>query len=184
MSEIKELIQINFVDVFFSIFVILFAAKVMWTVFEWLIIEKLGIETKGMRHRREEHELLIKTSEELTILKDKHEESVKQSILHDDKIKESIIKVSNKVDVLADTINEMRELQDQDKLSEYKDRIGQSYRYYNERKYSDWNPIPYWNHMEKEALEGLIEQYEAHGGKNSFVHSVVEPEIQKWKVVD
>ena len=38
--------------------------------------------------------------------------------------------------------------------------------------------------MEREALEGLIEQYEAHGGKNSFVHSVVEPEMQIWKVID
>ena len=38
--------------------------------------------------------------------------------------------------------------------------------------------------MEKEALEGLIKQYEEHGGKNSFVHSIVEPEMQKWKVID
>ena len=44
--------------------------------------------------------------------------------------------------------------------------------------------MPYWNHMAKEALEGLIRQYESHGGSNSFVHSIVEPEIQTWKLVD
>ena len=55
---------------------------------------------------------------------------------------------------------------------------------YKERKYSEEEPVPYWNYMEKEALEGLIKQYESHGGKNSFVHSIVEPEMHTWKVIE
>lgn len=184
MNEIKELVHINFVDVFISIFIILFGAKAILAALEWLCVDKLGLETRGMRHRREEHELLIKTSEELTKLKDKHEESVKQSIIHDNQIKDTMTQLAEKVDILSDSLQEMKETQDEDKRSEYKDRIGQSYRYYHGRQYSDEHPVPYLNSMEKEALEGLIKGYEAHGGKNSFVHSIVEPEMQTWILID
>ena len=35
--------------------------------------------------------------------------------------------------------------------------------------------------MEFEALEDLIETYENYGGKNSFVHSVVQKEMYEWE---
>lgn len=60
--------------------------------------------------------------------------------------------------------------------AEMKDKIGQQYRYYHEKKK--------WNEMEREALNDLIEEYEDAGGKNSFVHSVVQPESYLWEVVD
>ena len=59
---------------------------------------------------------------------------------------------------------------------EQKDRISQSYRYYHAKGQ--------WNSMEKEAFDGLIRDYESHGGENSFVHSVCEPESCTWKIVD
>jgi hypothetical protein len=37
--------------------------------------------------------------------------------------------------------------------------------------------------MAFETLRDLIEEYEAHGGVNSFVHSVVEQEMHNWKRV-
>ena len=103
---------------------------------------------------------------------------------HDKILQNNISVLNEKVDSLSLSISEMRKIQDEDKLAEYKDKIGDSYRYYSEREYSETNPVPYWNHMEKESLEGLISQYEAHGGKNSFVHSIVETEMQKWKVIN
>ena len=36
--------------------------------------------------------------------------------------------------------------------------------------------------MEKESLEDLIASYEDAGGKNSFVHSLVVPEMYTWEV--
>ena len=95
-----------------------------------------------------------------------------------------ISKISTVVDRIKDEVTLMRKQRDEDKLAEYKDKVGQSYRCYKERKYSEEEPVPYWNHMEKEALEGLIKQYESHGGENSFVHSIVEPEMQTWKVIE
>ena len=71
MSEIIELTKINFSYVFISVFAILIAIKAIVSLFEW-IFEKFGIETKWMRTRREEYELLIQTSKDLNDFKKEH----------------------------------------------------------------------------------------------------------------
>ena len=38
--------------------------------------------------------------------------------------------------------------------------------------------------MEKEAFDGLIEEYEEAGGNNSFVHDIVMPESYTWELVE
>lgn len=58
--------------------------------------------------------------------------------------------------------------------AELKDKIRRSYQVYHERGY--------WNEMEKEALEDLLEEYESHGGNNSFCHSIVQPEMYTWEI--
>lgn len=60
--------------------------------------------------------------------------------------------------------------------AELKDKISRSYRYYHS--------IGKINDMELEALEDLIEEYEAADGQNSFVHSVVQKEMYTWEKVD
>lgn len=183
MDTILELFKLDVSSLTINLFIIMSGSIAMFTIIG-KFSEIIGKPVKWIRKKDEEHALLLQTSQGLKALQDKHKEAVSQSIRHDEMIKDSVSKLSQKVDTLSDIITEMRRIQDEDKLAEYKDKIGQSYRYYCERKYSSENPIVYWNSMEKEALEGLIEQYEAHGGKNSFVHSVVEPEIQKWRVID
>lgn len=58
--------------------------------------------------------------------------------------------------------------------AELKDKIRRSYQVYHERGY--------WNEMEREALEDLLEEYESHGGTNSFCHSIVQPEMYTWEL--
>ena len=174
MNEITELVHINFVDVFLSIFVILFAARVIVTLFEW-VIDKLGIETRKMRQKREEHELLIKTSEELTVLKDKHEESVKESIRHDQMIKDDISNLADTVNGIADTLADMQKRENDTKLKELKDSL---IRYYN--KYKD---IGEWSKIEKDAFWDLFYDYEERGG-NGYLHSEVEPVMRSLREVD
>lgn len=183
MDAIKELTQINYGTLIISICTILLAFKFMWTLFDWFI-KLLGLETRSMRLKREEHELLIATSKALNELKEKECEDTKQAIKHDQMIKKNLAMVSETMIQIKEEVTLMRTLRDNDKLAEYKDKVGQGYRFYKQRKFSDEEPIPYWNHMEKEALEGLIQQYESHGGSNSFVHSIVEPEMQTWKLID
>lgn len=182
MGAIEQLINLNYSSFIFTCFVIMSGFISGYTIIG-KVSEIIGKPVKWVREKQKDHKLLIDTIESLKELHTVHEESVKQSIRHDKMIKDTVKELSIKVELLSKDMKDMKDTRDSDKLAEYKDKIGESYRLYNERKYSEDNPIPYWNHIEKESLEGLIKQYEFHGGKNSFVHSIVEPEIHKWKVI-
>ena len=86
MNEIIELTNVDFKSVFISVFVILIALKVIISLFEGFV-NKLGLETKWMRKRREEHELLIQTSQNLAALQKQHIHDVEESDAHDEDIK-------------------------------------------------------------------------------------------------
>lgn len=165
MNAIENLSEINYLLLILAFFAVLFATKEIIEIFSYFK-KKLRIKT-GSEEDKESIEKRIQTLEE-----------------HDKWQYNELTKISDAVGHIKDEVTLMREQQDEDKLAEYKDKVGQSYRYYKQRKYSEEEPIPYWNHMEKEALEGLIKQYESHGGKNSFVHSIVEPEMQTWKLIE
>lgn len=104
MDAIQELLKINFGYVFISVFVILFGIKVIVSIFEW-IVDKLGLETKWMRKKREEHELLIQTSQSLTELQKRHQEDIKQSDIHDKHIENEL------TDFMAEIRNSISETQ-------------------------------------------------------------------------
>ena len=70
MNEIIELTNLDFSSIFISVFIILVGIKAVVSLFEW-IINKLGLETKWMREKREEHELLLNTSNSLISLQEK-----------------------------------------------------------------------------------------------------------------
>lgn len=183
MDAINLLLKQDITSLILSIFIIMSAVIAMFSIIG-KFSEIIGKPVRWIRKKNQDHELLMKTIQSLTTLQHKHEYDVNESNNHDKILQDKISDINKKVDSLSITIFEMRKIQDEDKLAEYKDKIGDSYRYYSEREYSETNPVPYWNHMEKESLEGLISQYEAHGGKNSFVHSIVETEMQKWKVIN
>lgn len=174
MNEIIEMTQINFSNLFISVFVILIGIKAIVSLFEW-IIEKLGIETKMFRRKREDRELLIKTSDELSVLKDKHEESVKESIRHDKMIKEDISNLTDTVNGIVNTLADMQKKANDTKLKELKDSL---VRYYN--KYKD---IGEWSKLEKDAFWDLFDDYEARGG-DGYVHSVIEPVMRELREVE
>lgn len=89
MDAIKELMQMDFSSVFISVFIILLGVKATVSIFEW-VTDKLGLETKWMRKRREEHELLIQTSQNLVALREKHNHDVEESDAHDEDIKKAL----------------------------------------------------------------------------------------------
>ncbi|MCM1232642.1 MAG: hypothetical protein NC489_21155 [Ruminococcus flavefaciens] len=89
MNDIIELTKIDFVYVFISVFVILFAIKVVFSLFEW-IFDKLGLETKWMRSKKEEHNLLIQTAQNLTELQERHQKDIERSDKRDEEISNDI----------------------------------------------------------------------------------------------
>lgn len=81
------------IDLFgwFIIFVsLVLVFQFLYKTFAEGIIQKFGIETKKMRQRREDHELLIKTSQNLALLQEKHESDNEISNQHDNELKELI----------------------------------------------------------------------------------------------
>lgn len=93
MNNIIELTKIDFAYVFIAVILILVGIKFIVSLFEW-IVRKLSLETKWMRQKREEHDLLIKTSQNLTALQKKHEEDVKRSDQRDEEISNDIKKLT------------------------------------------------------------------------------------------
>lgn len=102
MEEIKEFMQVDFSLLFFSMFIVLVGIKSITSIFEW-VINKLGLETKWMRKKREEHDLLIQTSKNLAAFQEEHAEDVRQSIIHDNRIKEDL---SVFMDDMKNTVSE------------------------------------------------------------------------------
>lgn len=93
MDAIKELTQIDYSSLLISICVVLFGIKAIVSVFEWFI-DKLGLETKGMRKQREEHDLLIRTSQNISELQRKHIEDMEYSNTRDEEICKDIQKLT------------------------------------------------------------------------------------------
>ena len=92
MEIVTELSKINFLSYIITTCLIFVAFKGCILSFEW-IMNFFGIETKWMRRKKDEHNLLVKTSENLAELQKKHEDSVKQSIVHDNQIKENLSEI-------------------------------------------------------------------------------------------
>lgn len=95
------------------------------------------------------------------------------------KIREEMYKVMNRqseeIKNLTQTIGVMRDKQSKTKRAELKEKI--------ERIYRECSPTSTCTEMAFETLRELIEEYEEHGGVNSFVHSKVEKEMYEWEIV-
>lgn len=73
MDDLKQLTQIDWAYVFVSLCLLLFCIKLVWSLLDWLLFDKLGIETKKMKQQRQESELLKANTEGLNALRQKHD---------------------------------------------------------------------------------------------------------------
>lgn len=103
MNEIVELTKINFSYLFIVVFVILIGVKMIVSLFEW-VIDKLGLETKWMRKKREEYELLIQTSQNLTALQEQYNHDIVEYNSNKDQQINNLMVAQR--EILADKINE------------------------------------------------------------------------------
>lgn len=174
MSEVQELIKVDFGYVFLAVLIMFASLKFIVTLFDWGM-NRLGIETKAMRQRREEHDLLIKTSGKLAVLKEEHNKSVKESNRNDELIKQDISKLADTVNGIADTLADMQKRENETKLKEHKDSL---IRYYNKYK-----GIGEWSKLESDAFWDLFDDYESRGG-DGYIHSIVEPVMRGLREID
>ena len=121
MNELKTLLELDFKYLFFGFCIILIVGKTIWITLEWLLIEKLGLETKKQKERREDKKLLSETSklakttaEGLTKLETRHikdEKEFRERLdEHIDDGKEDRKKIDSLItaqkEMLAEKINE------------------------------------------------------------------------------
>lgn len=90
MEPIREFFGIDWRAFGITIFVALLGFQAIIQVLHWFLCDFLGLETKAMRERKEEHQLLMDTAKEVKELSKQREEDVKQSIKHDKKIQENL----------------------------------------------------------------------------------------------
>lgn len=118
----------------------------------------------------------LEKTDQIDILRENQLRNVEDYRKADKEIRVEIKTINDKINVIAEMILDMQRRTDETNRAKLKDRIRESYSYYHKRKQ--------WNRMEKEALEDLIKSYELADGENSYVHSVVEPEMYTWDLVD
>ena len=175
MGDLKEALNIDVPTLIISILVIIGALKVVVELVKWFI-NQFGIEFKHVRKKNEEHDLLVKTIGRVDELEIVQKHSVEEFREYDSALKKDIEKISGAIDKLFKKIDCMEEKSDATERASLKDRIATLYRKYSVDKS--------WTKMERESFNGLIRDYEAHGGKNSFVHDICEPESFTWEVTD
>lgn len=73
MENLTALQDLNWFEIFVGLCVIVLAFQFLYKTFVEGIIQKFGIETKKMRQKREDHDLLVKTSQNLALLQEKSE---------------------------------------------------------------------------------------------------------------
>lgn len=88
-------------------------------------------------------------------------------------INENIDNMRHSIDRLIDSQNSLMEYQHSRDRADLKDQIREYYDVYHRRQTITVR--------EKETLMDLIDAYERAGGKNSFVHTLILPEIPTWK---
>lgn len=93
MNEITELTKIDFAYVFIAVLLILVSIKFAFSLFEW-VVNILGLETKWMRQKREEHDLLMQTSQGLIELQAHHKKDIERSDRRDEEISNDIKKLT------------------------------------------------------------------------------------------
>ena len=84
-------------------------------------------------------------------------------------------KILDQIGELQKSVDNMQKKSDMNKAAELRDRIGQSYRFHHQT-----GKITV---IDKECLKDLIAAY-SQFSDNSFVHSLVEKEMETWEVID
>lgn len=158
MNELQQVLQSpDKTTLFLTVMCAFIAFKFLVSLFDWFK-DRYGIETKATRREKNQVDTIANLKSEVELIKS-HQTTMMKS-----------------VDAISQAVKAMQEKSDAAERARLKDRIGQAYRYYNEKGR--------WNTMEKDAFEDLINSYEAAGGKNSFVHDICMPESLKWDLID
>lgn len=174
MEQVINLGEINFWGWFITGILILVGITSLYkiiTEFSVIIKKPIGV----MKQKQADHELTLQNSKAIQELAKKHEEDTKQSIRHDEIIRDDLKKLTDTVNGIVDTLEAMQQKENETKLKELKDSL---ITYYNK-----YRVIGEWSKLEKEAFWDLFDDYEKRGG-DGYMHSIVEPVMREIREID
>lgn len=172
MDNIKELLELDWIALILGIFIIMSGTIAIFTIIG-KFSEIIGKPVKWVREKKKDHELLLKTVQDLTELHNTHKEDTKQSIRHDEMIRDDLQALTSTVKDISEKLEIMQEKIDATEMAKLKEKILGYY-----RKYKD---IGEWEQFESDVFWGLYDSYISHGG-NSFVKDVIEPAMRNLKI--
>ena len=106
-------------------------------------------------------------------------DSLKQIQEQQKTITDDITKLFNRQEELYERQNSFEKNWNSFNLTKMKNSLLQSYRYYCS---TTKNPMHAWTELEKEVFDNLFSDYEKLGG-DGFMHSEVQPEMEKLDVI-
>jgi hypothetical protein len=157
---------------------------VMAFVFVYLIYKEIkkyiDAAVKAKHAEIEEKQNYKKKIDDAYIVTQKYPAYHQESIQIRDSLKSEINEIRDRFGAIMDRLDDIEEQNMKRECSRLRDVLLQNYRYYaNESK----NPSKSWTIMESEAFWELFREYEAAGG-NGYMHTVVQPEMERLTVVD
>lgn len=169
--------KLSSVDLATLVIIIVVVSTICNFLYPWFVKLKNHIIKKNAEkvHGEEIEKLVQENHRRIARYEDNRIHDREQSFQIQQQLTDCIADLTAKLELLDKGFQEDRERNNKRIRAELKDKISQSYRYHHS--------IGAWNDIEKESLEGLIEEYEAAGGYNSFVHDVVVPEMYTWQLV-
>lgn len=173
-SDIQALLGLDWVALIFGIFIVMSGVIAMFTIIG-KFSEIIGKPVKWVRNKQKDHELIMENAKAIQELSKRHEEDTKQSIRHDEIIRNDLKQVSETVNEIAIKLNDMEKRDNETKIKELKDTL---INYYNK-----YRVIGEWSKLEKDAFWELFEDYESRGG-DGYMHSVVEPVMRELKDIN
>ena len=185
-SLLKLLEEVTLYDLIIA--VILIVTMVCILISQWKKISKWLDKWRKNKNEKEDFTQLvyelrdsIKTlSEEVKKNQEERDKELEKYREDSKKIRDEMYEVMNTqsedIKNLTRTIGIMQEKQSKTKRAELKEKI--------ERIYRECSPTKTCTEMAFETLRDLIEEYEEHGGINSFVHSIVEKEMYEWEIAE
>lgn len=184
-SILELLSEVSGTELLLALFLI-FALCVLVVTQKEKLLKNLNKWRKKENDKEDFHNLVYELKDSI----EKLSKEVKENQLNRDKellqyrndsrkIREEMYKVIDKqseyIAELKETIIEIQNINSETKRAEIKEKI--------ERIYRECTHEQVCTEMQFESLKDLIEQYEKHGGDNSFVHTIVQEEMYKWQVV-
>ena len=107
MDSIKELLELDWIALILGIFIIMSGTIAIFTIIG-KFSEIIGKPVKWVREKKKDHELLLKTVQDLTELHNTHKEDTKQSIRHDEMIREDLQALTSTVKDISEKLEIMQ----------------------------------------------------------------------------